>query len=135
MKIFGLPLGDSGLYCIATNIFTPFCEPKIIPLVVDTGTSHTTLNPKGAYDLGITTTVMDMLSTEGAITATGLGHYALLHDCTLEFLTSMEQRHSETVKVIHVSDNHKVPSLLGMDVLQHYTISFPDNRVLLEKDI
>jgi hypothetical protein len=33
MKIFGLPLGDSGLYCIATNIFTPFCEPKIIPLV------------------------------------------------------------------------------------------------------
>src|SRR5215469_11910386 len=134
MKIFGLPLGDSGLYYITTNIFTPFCEPKIIPLVVDTGTSHTTLNPKGAYDLGITTTVMDMLSTEGAITATGLGHYALLHDCTLEFLTSMEQRHSETVKVIHVSDNHKVPSLLGMDVLQHYTISFPDNRVLLEKD-
>ena len=140
MKIFGLPLGDSGLYYIGTNIFTPFCEPKIIPLVVDTGTSHTTLNPKGAYDLGITTTVMDMLSTEGAITATGLGHYALLHDCTLEFLTSMEQRHSETVKVIHVSklpltsDNHKVPSLLGMDILQHYTISFPDNRVLLEKD-
>jgi hypothetical protein len=43
MKIFGLPLGDSGLYCIPTNIFTPFCEPKIIPLVVDTGKSHTTL--------------------------------------------------------------------------------------------
>ena len=35
MKIFGLPLADSGLYCIATNILTPFCEPKIIPLVVD----------------------------------------------------------------------------------------------------
>src|SRR5215469_6887310 len=140
MKIFGLPLGDSGLYYITTNIFTPFYESKIIPLVVDTGTSHTTLNPKGAYDLGITTTVMDMLSTEGAITATGTGQYALLHDCTLEFLTSMEQRHPETVKVIHVSklpltsDNHKVPSLLGMDVLQHYTISFLDNRVLLEKD-
>jgi len=79
MKIFGLPLGDSGLYCIATNIFTPFCEPKIIPLVVDTGTSHTTPNPKGAYDLGITSTVMGMLSTEGA---TGIGQYALLHDCT-----------------------------------------------------
>jgi hypothetical protein len=109
-------------------------------LVVDTGTSHTTLDPKGAYDLGITTTVMGMLSTEGAITATGIGHYALLHDCTLEFLTTMEQRHPETVKVIHVSklpvtsDNHKVPSLLGMDVLQHYKISFPDNYVLLEKD-
>ena len=86
MKIFGLPLGDSGLYCIATNILTPFCEPKIIPLVVDTGTSHTTLNPKGAYDLGITSTVIGMLSTEGAITATGPGEYALLHDCTLEFL-------------------------------------------------
>jgi predicted aspartyl protease len=141
IKIFGLPLGDSGLYYIATNIFTPFCQPKIIPLVVDTGTSHTTLNPKGAYYLGITTTVMDMLSTEGAITATGVGHYALLHDCTLEFLTSIEQRHSETVKVIHVSklplrlDNDKVPSLLGMDVLQHYKISFPDNHVLLEKDV
>jgi hypothetical protein len=58
---------------------------------------------------------MGMLSTEGAITATGTGQY-LLHDCTLEFLTSMEQRHPETVKVIHVSelpltsDNHKVPS-------------------------
>jgi hypothetical protein len=51
------------------------------------------LNPKGAYDLGITLTVMGMLSTEGAITATGIGHYALLHDCTLEFVTSMEQRH------------------------------------------
>ena len=140
MKIFGLPLGDSGLYCIAANIFTPFCEPKIIPLVVDTGTSHTTLNPKGACDLGITSTVMDMLSTEGAITATGIGHYALLHDCTLEFLTSMEERHREIVKVIHVSklpltsDNHKVPSLLGMDVLQHYNISFSDSHVLLEKD-
>src|SRR5215469_12366527 len=82
MKIFGLPLGDSGLYCITTNIFTPFCEPKIVPLVVDTGTSHTTLNPKGTCDLGITTTVMSMLSTEGAITATGTGQYALLHDCT-----------------------------------------------------
>ena len=89
MKIFGVPLGDSGLYYIATNIQTPFCEPKIIPLVVDTGTSHTTLNPKGAYDLEITTTVMNILSTEGAITATGIGQYALLHDCTLEFLTSV----------------------------------------------
>ena len=69
MKIFGLPLGESGLYYIATNIFTPFCEPKIIPLVIDTGTSHTTLNPKGAYDLGITSAVIDILSTEGAITA------------------------------------------------------------------
>jgi hypothetical protein len=29
MKIFGLPLGESSLYCIATNIITPFCEPKI----------------------------------------------------------------------------------------------------------
>jgi hypothetical protein len=140
MKIFGLPLGDSGLYCIATNIFTPFCEPKIIPLVVDTGTSHTTLNPKGSHDLGITSAVIGILSTEGAITATGTGQYALLHDCTLQFLTSTEQTHPETVKVIHVSklpltsDNDKVPSLLGMDVLQHYTISFPDNRVLLEKD-
>src|SRR5215813_12555579 len=76
MKIFGLPLGDSGLYCIAANIFTPFCEPKIIPLVVDTGTSHTTLNPKGAYDLGTTTAVISMLSTEGALTGTGIGHYA-----------------------------------------------------------
>jgi hypothetical protein len=136
MKIFGLPLGDSGLYCIATNVFTPFCELKIIPLVVDTGTSHTTLNPNGAHDLGITSTVMDMLSTEAA----GIGQYALLHDCTLQFLTTMEQRHPETVKVIHISklpltlDNHKVPSLLGMDVLQHYKISFPDNHVLLEKD-
>jgi len=141
MKIFGLPLGESGLYYIATNIFTPFCEPKIIPLVIDTGTSHTTLNPKGAYDLGITSAVIDILSTEGAITATGTGQYALLHDCILEFLTSTEQTYPETVKVIHVSklpltsDNHKVPSLLGMDVLQHYKISFPDNRVLLEKDI
>ena len=88
MKIFGLPLGDSSLYCIATNIITPFCEPKIIPLVVDTGTSHTTLNPKGACDVGITSTVIGMLSTEGAITATGTGQYALLHDCILEFLTS-----------------------------------------------
>jgi hypothetical protein len=95
MKIFGSPLGDSGLYCIPTNILTPFCEPKIIPLVVDTGTSHTTLNPEGAYDLGITSTVMDMLSTEGAITATGIGHYALLHDCTLEFVTNMEQKYRE----------------------------------------
>jgi hypothetical protein len=83
---------------------------------------------------------MDMLSTEGAITATGIGHYALLHDCTLQFLTSMEHRHREIVKVIHVSrlpltsDNYKVPSLLGMDVLQHYKISFPDNHVLLEKE-
>ena len=78
---------------------------------------------------------MDRLRTERAITATGIGHYALLHDCTLEILTSMEQRHPETVKVIHgsklplTSDIHKVPSLLGMDVLRHYTISFPDNRV------
>jgi hypothetical protein len=44
------------------------------------------------------------------------------------------------LKIIHVSnllltsDNHKVPSLLGMNVLQHYEISFPDNHVLLEKD-
>jgi hypothetical protein len=71
MQIFGLPLGDSGLYCIATNIFMPFCEPKIIPLVVDTGTSHTTLNANGAHDLGITSAVIG--STEGAITATGTG--------------------------------------------------------------
>ena len=60
----------------------------------------------------------------------------MLYTIALEFLTSMEQRHPETVKVILplTSDNHKVPSLLSMDVLQHYTISFPDNRLLLEKD-
>jgi hypothetical protein len=71
----------------------------------------TTLNPKGACDVGITSTVIGMLSTKGA---TGTGHYALLYDYTLEFLTSTEQRHPEAVKVIHVSklpltpDNHKV---------------------------
>ena len=59
---------------------------------------------------------------------------------TFEFLTSTEQTYPETVKVIHVSklpltsDNDKVPSLLGMDVLQHYKISFSDSHVLLEKD-
>jgi len=119
MKIFGLPLGDSGLYCIATNIFTPFCEPKIIPLVVDTGTSHTTTT-QGCTGPRNNLGSHRFLSTEGAITATGTGQYALLHDCTLEFLTSTEQRHPESVKVIHVSklpltsDNHKVPSLLGV---------------------
>ena len=39
---------------------------------------HTTLNPKGACDLGITSTVIGMLSTEVAITATGTGQAAMI---------------------------------------------------------
>ena len=51
--------------------------------------------------------------------------------------------HWEPLRTVLVSKPAKIrenydtimslPSLLGMDVLQNYTISFPNNRVVLEK--
>lgn len=134
MEIVGFPFTNSRLYCIPTTIKTPFCKPKLIPLVVDTAATATTIGPKDTYELGITTTMLNQLKSEISVSITTTDEFAI-SPAELEFTTSVNEKHMEIPEFIHISfpsNLSRAPSLLGMDVLQFYKISFPNNRVILE---
>jgi hypothetical protein len=134
MEIVGLPFRDSRLYYIPTIIKTPFCMPKLIPLIVDTAATATTIGPKDAYELGITATMLTQLKSEKSVSITTIEEFAI-SPAELEFTTSVNEKHMEKPEFIHISipsNLSRAPSLLGMDILQFYKISFQNNRVILE---
>jgi hypothetical protein len=141
MKLSGYRRINSNGYYISVFISIPsYSLFKPITFLVDTGCELTTINHSDARDFGIDEIAGNLLK------GTGLGgtvNAVPLYGCSFCFVTDNFEIQWEPLNKVLVSkpvvtwENYdtvmSVPSLLGMDVLQNYTISFPNNRVILEK--
>ena len=120
----------------------PIQDP--IRLYIDTGASRTTIADRDAIRLGINYSKL----TRSPIPVVGIGcknvsNY-LLHNVLIVFRVVGGGFHMERLKTVTVLKHHpqnaiekaiidRIPSLLGLDILEKYHIRFTDKRVILEK--
>ncbi|HKY54377.1 MAG TPA: retropepsin-like aspartic protease [Anaerolineales bacterium] len=109
---------------------------KDILLVVDTGTAITTINEFDARQMKV-----DYSKLKRKQDSLGIGGSAesyVADSCHLYFGEGIESVDVEPVKFLRQlnvdkADQERYPSLLGMDVLINYRISFTESKVILEK--
>lgn len=109
---------------------------KDILLVVDTGTAITTINEFDARQMKI-----DYSKLKRKQDSLGIGGSAesyVADSCHLYFGEGIESVDVKPVKFLRQlnvdkADQERYPSLLGMDVLINYRISFTESKVILEK--
>ena len=107
-----------------------------ILLVVDTGTAITTINEFDARQMKI-----DYSKLQRKQDSLGIGGSAesyVADSCHLYFGEEIESVDVKPVKFLRQlnvdkADQERYPSLLGMDVLVNYRISFTESKVILEK--
>ena len=107
-----------------------------ILLVVDTGTATTTINEFDAREMKIDYTKLTKKQNSQGIG--GSAESYLADSCHLYFGEGIESVDVKPVKFlsqrnVEKVDQERYPSLLGMDVLRNYKISFTDSKVILEK--
>lgn len=109
---------------------------KDILMVVDTGTTITTINEFDAREMKI-----DYFKLKKNQDSLGIGGQAKSYfadSCHLYFGEGIESVDVQPVRFLKQSSvenaiQEQYPSLLGMDVLKNYKISFTKSKVILER--
>jgi predicted aspartyl protease len=109
---------------------------KDILLVVDTGTAITTINEFDAREMKID--YSKLKRNQDSLGIGGSAESYTADSCHLYFgegIESVDVKPVKFLKQINVekADQERYPSLLGMDVLRNYKISFTNSKVILEK--
>lgn len=109
---------------------------KDILLVVDTGTAVTTINEFDARQMKIDYSKLTRMQDSLGIGGSAESYIA--DSCHLYFGEGIESVDVKPVKFLRQlnvdkADQERYPSLLGMDVLVNYRISFTESKVVLEK--
>ena len=107
-----------------------------ILLVVDTGTAITTINEFDAREMNLD--YSKLTKNQNSLGIGGSTESYLADSCHLYFGEGIASVDVKPVKFLRQRNVEKVdqeryPSLLGMDVLKNYKISFTDSKVILEK--
>jgi predicted aspartyl protease len=107
-----------------------------ILLVVDTGTAITTINEFDARQMKID--YSKLTKNQDSLGIGGPAQSYIAESCHLYFgegIESVEVKPVKFLRQINVekADQERYPSLLGMDVLRNYKISFSESKVILEK--
>ena len=109
---------------------------KDILLVVDTGTAITTINEFDARQMKID--YSKLTRKQDSLGIGGSAESYVADSCHLYFGEGIESVDVTPVKFLRQlnvdkADQERYPSLLGMDVLINYRISFTESKVILEK--
>lgn len=109
---------------------------KDILLVVDTGTATTTINEFDARQMKID--YSKLKRNQDSLGIGGPAESYTADSCHLFFGEGIESVDVKPVKFLRQfnvdkADQERYPSLLGMDVLMNYKISFTDSKVILQK--
>lgn len=109
---------------------------KDILLVVDTGTAITTINEFDARQMKID--YSKLTRKQDSLGIGGSAESYVADSCHLYFGEGIESVDVKPVKFLRQlnvdkADQERYPSLLGMDVLINYRISFTESKVILEK--
>lgn len=131
-----------GLYTIVASLKSPLSRTGPIRFIVDTGARHTTISVSDAQRLKIDYNRRDP-SLEPLVGIGGKADAFVLKNCTL-LLTEIDSgkiypEELDNVQVVspNIDDIEKrkimmfIPSLLGIDVLAKYHISFTEMSVIL----
>jgi len=107
-----------------------------ILLVVDTGTAITTINEFDARKMQID--YSRLTKNQDSLGIGGSAESFMADSCQLYFGEGIESIDVKPVKFlrqinVEKADQERYPSLLGMDVLRNYKISFTESKVILEK--
>jgi predicted aspartyl protease len=107
-----------------------------ILLVVDTGTAITTINEFDARQMKID--YSKLTRKQDSLGIGGSAESYVADSCHLYFGEGIESIDVTPVKFLRQldvdkADQERYPSLLGMDVLINYRISFTESKVILEK--
>jgi len=107
-----------------------------IILVVDTGTAITTINEFDAREMKID--YSKLTKNQDSLGIGGSAESYTADSCHLYFGEGIESVDVKPVKFLRQinvgkADQERYPSLLGMDVLRNYKISFTESKVILEK--
>lgn len=105
-------------------------------MVVDTGTAITTINEFDAR--GMEVDYSKLAKVQNSLGIGGQAEAYLADSCHLYFGDGIESVDVKPVKFlrqrsVEIPTQELYPSLLGMDVLRNYKISFTDSTVVLEK--
>lgn len=135
MRITG-GIGFGGLGYITAYLTVPSLGIEgTVRFFVDTGASQTTLSDIDADRLGIDYTKLTR-AKQPTIGINGKIFPFVMDDCWLSFRFN-NSLHIEFVDAIQVLECDKAlpprPSLLGLDVLKRYCISFEKDQIILEK--
>jgi predicted aspartyl protease len=111
---------------------------KDILMVIDTGTAITTINEFDAR--GMKVDYSKLTKNQNSLGIGGQAESYLAESCHLYFGEGIESVDVKPVKFLKQSDIEKAdqeryPSLLGMDVLRNYKISFTESSVILERNL
>ena len=109
---------------------------KDILMVVDTGTAITTINEFDAR--GMNVDYSRLARIQNSLGIGGQAEAYLAESCHLYFGEGIESADVKPVKFLRQSGIEKAsqemyPSLLGMDVLKNFEISFSESTVILRK--
>jgi predicted aspartyl protease len=107
-----------------------------ILMVVDTGTAITTINEFDARQMKID--YSKLTKNQDSLGIGGSAESYIADSCHLYFGEGIESVDVKPVKFLRQinvgkADQERYPSLLGMDVLRNYKISFTESKVVLEK--
>jgi len=105
-------------------------------MVIDTGTAITTINEFDARKMKID--YSKLAKNPDSLGIGGSAESYLADSCHLYFGEGIESVDVKPVKFLKQSnvekpDQERYPSLLGMDVLKNYKISFTESTVILDK--
>jgi hypothetical protein len=143
LRIFG-KRGSHNLFYVYINIRSPFLENSaLIRFLVDTGAAMTSIGMMDSIRNGIN--IFDF--EKGDIPATGIGGHLetyILPKCNLMFLTNensdsiIHNEELDKVQMFHEPDIYQddyipVPSILGIDIIEKFKISFQKDLIILEK--
>lgn len=103
---------------------------------MDTGTAITTINEFDAREMKID--YSKLTKNQDSLGIGGSAESYTADSCHLYFGEGIESVDVKPVKFlrqinVEKADQERYPSLLGMDVLRNYKISFRDSKVILEK--
>jgi predicted aspartyl protease len=109
---------------------------KDILMVVDTGTTITTINEFNAREMKIDYSKLKKNQDSLGIGGQAKSYFA--DSCHLYFGEGIESVDVQPVRFLKQSSvenaiQEQYPSLLGMDVLKNYKISFTKSKVILER--
>ncbi len=145
MKISGeRAQGGLGyLYCTVTGTSPAFTSP--IRFAVDTGAAATCLMDRDIARIGLKYSQMSRSPRQLVGVGGGGPRSFLIRGVTIEFANCDTPDHRETLESI-IAVRHlryrlprkkaiieQLPSLLGIDILQRYRISFDEDNVYLER--
>ncbi len=105
-------------------------------MVVDTGTAITTINEFDAREMKID--YSKLKKNQDSLGIGGQAESYLADSCHLYFGEGIESVDVQPVRFlkqgsIEIAIQERYPSLLGMDVLKNYKISFTESKVILDK--